>query len=102
VNAKGWELYATFRPEVDGWGGRGEVKCSEILRLRKSIPPELLGGSETADLRNMAVKIEGSSTEGPDELTTREHKKIRILSLEEYEAALDQDHTFDHVGLDFS
>jgi hypothetical protein len=35
LNKVGWELYADFRPEVDGWGKRGQVTCDRILGLRK-------------------------------------------------------------------
>lgn len=35
MNRVGWELYADFRPEVDGWGKRGQVTCDRILDLRK-------------------------------------------------------------------
>jgi hypothetical protein len=40
LNSKGFGLYAEFRPEVEGWGGRGEVRCEQILSLRKSEPAE--------------------------------------------------------------
>ncbi|ETW84001.1 hypothetical protein HETIRDRAFT_239532, partial [Heterobasidion irregulare TC 32-1] len=35
LNRDGWALYAAFRPAVDGWGQRGEVRCATILGLRK-------------------------------------------------------------------
>ncbi|KAL1694511.1 hypothetical protein GGG16DRAFT_47064 [Schizophyllum commune] len=35
LNAKGYGLYADFRPEVEGWGQRSEVSCDRILSLRK-------------------------------------------------------------------
>ena len=35
LNAKGYGLYADFRPEVEGWGQRSEVSCDRILALRK-------------------------------------------------------------------
>ncbi|KAI0034074.1 hypothetical protein K488DRAFT_11188, partial [Vararia minispora EC-137] len=34
LNRVGWSLYADFRPEVDGWGKRGQVRCDKILSLR--------------------------------------------------------------------
>lgn len=35
INKLGWSLYTDFRPDADGWGQRGEVKCTSILSLRK-------------------------------------------------------------------
>jgi hypothetical protein len=35
LNNKGYMLYVEFRPTVDGWGAKGEVKCEAILGLRK-------------------------------------------------------------------
>ncbi len=34
INKKGWGLYAEFRPIVDGWGKRSELKYATILDLR--------------------------------------------------------------------
>lgn len=31
LNRVAFELYASFRPEVDGWGKKAEIKCSTIL-----------------------------------------------------------------------
>jgi len=31
----GFALYADFRPDVSGWGKRGELKCETLLGLRK-------------------------------------------------------------------
>ena len=35
LNRVGFALYADFRPEVTGWGKRGELKCEVLLALRK-------------------------------------------------------------------
>ncbi|TFY78759.1 hypothetical protein EWM64_g5250 [Hericium alpestre] len=35
LNRVGWALYADFRPEVNGWGAKGEVRCQKILEMRK-------------------------------------------------------------------
>ncbi|KAI0053579.1 hypothetical protein FA95DRAFT_1552062 [Auriscalpium vulgare] len=35
LNRAGWTLYADFRPEVEGWGKRGSVRCETILGLRR-------------------------------------------------------------------
>jgi len=34
LNNIGWSLYLDFRPEVDGWGKRSQVKCDTILQLK--------------------------------------------------------------------
>ncbi|KAI9448021.1 hypothetical protein H4582DRAFT_1802753 [Lactarius indigo] len=36
LNRVGFALYADFRPEVTGWGKRGELRCEVILALRKT------------------------------------------------------------------
>ncbi|KAF7352722.1 Glutamine synthetase [Mycena venus] len=76
INAKGWALYADFRPEVNGWGERAES----------------LRGKVDAVVKSEAMQQEDS--EEPPQ------KKTRGLTLEEYEAALDQDTTFDEIDLD--
>ncbi len=35
LNRAGFALYADFRPDVNGWGKRGELKCETLLGLRK-------------------------------------------------------------------
>jgi hypothetical protein len=48
LNRMGFTLYADFRPDVNGWGGRGVLKCENILGLRKKgrkVEPELGRGS---------------------------------------------------------
>ncbi|KAA1466444.1 hypothetical protein DENSPDRAFT_925863 [Dentipellis sp. KUC8613] len=35
LNRVGWALYADFRPEVNEWGKKGEVRCEKILSLRR-------------------------------------------------------------------
>ncbi|KAK7695881.1 hypothetical protein QCA50_000519 [Cerrena zonata] len=37
LNFKGFSLYADFRPEVNEWGKRGEVRCQTILDLRNMV-----------------------------------------------------------------
>ncbi|KAF7332077.1 Glutamine synthetase [Mycena kentingensis (nom. inval.)] len=76
INTKGWGLYADFRPDVNGWGDRGEVRCSTILDLRQT-----------------------KSKQKPERLIDVE--STNATELEEYEAELDKDHTFDHIDLDF-
>jgi len=74
LNEKGYSLYADFRPVVDGWGKRGEVRCARILSLRKD---------GRAD--------EEPNTSRPLGECAPPAKKGKTLSLEEYEAALDND-----------
>jgi hypothetical protein len=35
LNRMGFSLYVDFRPDVNGWGARGELKCETLLGLRK-------------------------------------------------------------------
>lgn len=76
LNQNGFGLYASFRPQVESWGGRSTVKCKDILALRKQLPPRQ------------------SSKEVPQNFTgndTGAFAQRTGLSLEEYEAALNQD-----------
>lgn len=41
LNRVGFALYADFRPEVTGWGKRGELRCEVILALRKTKTEDL-------------------------------------------------------------
>ncbi|KAJ7781158.1 hypothetical protein B0H16DRAFT_1404408 [Mycena metata] len=93
INAKAWALYCEFRPEVNGWGDRAEVKCETILGLRK-----VSSTVEPAGKVEAVVMTEGEST--PPEDGEPPSKKGRALTFEEYEAALDQDTTFDNIDLD--
>jgi hypothetical protein len=93
INAKGWGLYAEFRPEVQGWGDRAEVKCETILGLRKatSVSAEPAGKADAIVKSEPMPQVE--DCEPP-------LKKTRGLTLEEYEAVLNQDTTFDDIDLD--
>ncbi|KAJ7094686.1 hypothetical protein B0H15DRAFT_929316 [Mycena belliarum] len=93
INAKAWSLYADFRPENVGWGDRAEVKCETILNLRKKTGTiEPAAKADSVIERTAAAQVEDPK---PPE------KKSRTLTLEEYEAALDNDSTFDDIDLDF-
>jgi len=94
---------------VDSWGKRGEVRCDQILGLRKSGKSGSGGGSgvgvgSIGSLPNI-VKNELPVDEKNPHIPRGEdepvHKKPRGFSLEEYEAMLDQDTTFDNVDLNF-
>jgi hypothetical protein len=63
LNRMGFALYADFRPDVNGWGKRGELRCETLLGLRKKESkdePRLSESSSEAamaeDGNQMAVK----------------------------------------------
>jgi len=102
INDKGWSLYAEFRPSVDGWGKRGPVSCETILSLRK--PADARGESDDnkGDRASNVVKLEGVGGTGPvDEVDMPPLKKPRAVPLDEYDAVLDVDKTFDDVNVDY-
>ncbi|KAF7301739.1 Glutamine synthetase [Mycena indigotica] len=92
INAKGWGLYADFRPDVSGWGDRAEVRCSTILDLRQT-------QTVSQERQQPAVQTTGNLVDQLSEEPSP--KRSRVMTLEEYEAALDEDRTFDNVNLDF-
>ncbi|KAF9076721.1 hypothetical protein BDP27DRAFT_1209460 [Rhodocollybia butyracea] len=96
INEKAWGLYTQFRPAGDGWGERSQVRCATILALRKRPGEELVSESTTAPAD--IVNYESIGEKEPDD---RETKRVKSgMTFEEYEAALDEDHTFDHLDLD--
>lgn len=99
LNRRGFYLYADFRPEVSGWGGRAEVRCAKILQLRrKERVPEEEQKIKVEDV----VKVEEGTSEARQDVTTDEpeSKRSRGMTLEEYEAALDAQDIFASVDLD--
>lgn len=86
LNEKGYSLYTDFRPDVDGWGKRGEVRCIQILSFRSK-------DERTDEEPNTA----GRKPSRPHRDDSPPAKREKVLSLEEYEAALDKD--FDNVDL---
>ncbi|KAG2141774.1 uncharacterized protein EDB93DRAFT_1159052 [Suillus bovinus] len=106
LNDKGFGLYVEFRPDVDGWGKRGEVRCEKILSLRKKDRSTVAEIAVKGDIVKLEVNHESKAAEGPGGIQSAmsegpEHKNARTMILEEYEAALDQDNTFDDVDLNF-
>jgi hypothetical protein len=101
LNTRGWSLYADFRPHADGWGKRSEVKCSTILSLRLSdtLTSSRSSTSVPNDVQSV-IHVENSSLRSIDHKP--QAKKARTMTLEEYEAVLDNDMTFNDVNLDFS
>ncbi|KAF8138409.1 hypothetical protein EV363DRAFT_1252028 [Boletus edulis] len=89
LNKVGFSLYAEFRPTVDGWGKRGEVRCERILSLRKK------GSGDTLD--TPISDVHRSDSQGvPGEHPS---KKARTFTLGEYEAAPDEDPGLDEEKL---
>ncbi|KAG8218580.1 hypothetical protein J3R82DRAFT_4221 [Butyriboletus roseoflavus] len=85
LNKVGFSLYANFRPTVNGWGERGEVRCEYILSLRKK------GGGAASQTHASDVRRDNQ------ELPL---KKARTFSLEEYEAiTLDENVELDEKNL---
>jgi hypothetical protein len=99
VNVKGWGLYAEFRPDVEGWGGRGEVTCRKILELRKKGGTIQDSKEETTDGVVKFEVVDEAGIKGTRSEDGPETKKARGMTLEEYEAALDQDSTFDGIDI---
>lgn len=90
LNRVAFGLYAEFRPSVDGWGKKGEVRCEAILGLRKNDGKIKYEGRPEVAVVNQA---------GDDE--EREAKKKRAeMSVEEYEAALDAEGGYDDVCIE--
>ncbi|KAF8165272.1 hypothetical protein B0H34DRAFT_793681 [Crassisporium funariophilum] len=100
LNDKAWSLYAQFRPEVNEWGKRSEFHCKTILGLRKE-SPEFQQEVDPAKSQTPKVNNDGAGASAACLDSGPQRKKIRGLTLEDYEAALDRDTTFDNVNLDF-
>ncbi|OJT04156.1 hypothetical protein TRAPUB_5201 [Trametes pubescens] len=104
LNKKGFALYAEFRPQSEGWGQQGDVRCSTILSLRKPREQGADEASTGAEDAHKFVKVEPSEgSEAPaghphEEPTT---KKLKQESHEqdEYDAALDDDALFNDFDL---
>ncbi|THH08656.1 hypothetical protein EW145_g2574 [Phellinidium pouzarii] len=88
LNEKGFGLYAEFRPEVDGWGKRAEMRCSTILSLRKvrSAGAEKTGSGDGKH-EDVTIATAEENNNGDDENPTP--KKAKNMTVEEYEALLD-------------
>ncbi|KAH9853504.1 hypothetical protein C2E23DRAFT_754783 [Lenzites betulinus] len=109
LNAKGFALYADFRPTSDGWGERAELRCSTILGLRR--PPREEGadgdgeGSGKMQSASELVKVEpADGAEVPAASPSADgsaHKKPKREPPErdEYDAVLDDDALFDDFDL---
>lgn len=104
LNKKGFALYAEFRPQSEGWGQQGDVRCSTILGLRKACEEGSdEAGTGAGDAHNL-VKVE--STEDPEGLVGRPQEeptpkkpKQEAPEQDEYDAALDDDALFNDFDL---
>jgi hypothetical protein len=67
LNRVGFALYADFRPDVSGWGKRGELRCETLLGLRKGPKgePELDSRVETAGDSGQGVVRHEAPNEEP-------------------------------------
>ncbi|KAK0490930.1 hypothetical protein IW261DRAFT_1547212 [Armillaria novae-zelandiae] len=71
LNNKGWALYTEFRPSVNAWGERSEVKCEIILNLRNPTvnAAEATGTSKEASSSDVVQVVQyeesASSADGP-------------------------------------
>jgi len=103
LNGLGWALYADFRPEVDGWGKRGEVRCVTILSLRKKRPAEVAdadGGRRESQLQDVvkyeavskSITSDASHPQG-EESEPPDTSSQKVLAAED-DAAFDEDALF--------
>lgn len=104
----GFALYADFRPDVQGWGVRAEVRCATILGLRnkdvkkevEEVPPaNVQGVVKTEPVVDAELEGEGEVAKSGSEEPP--NKKQHIAAIDEYEAALD-DPFFDAAELDLA
>ncbi|GAA5932059.1 hypothetical protein JCM3775_004228 [Rhodotorula graminis] len=74
LNTKGYGLYLDFRPDVDGWGKKAELRMSTILGLRRFLThapvddaPEASGSQKEEDEEERAreVKQEVDGADAP-------------------------------------
>ena len=96
LNERGFGLYADFRPEVDAWDKRSEMRCSKILSLRRKV--------ETKKEEHDAPKKEDLANESNTEQQPQQEpnsKKLKVMSVEEYEAMLDAENDYLDFNGDF-
>lgn len=104
LNTEGWSLYTNFRPQVDGWGKRSEVKCATVLSLRRNDavsgngPMDVVTGAAQPVIKKEEV-VDNKSPVGTGRPGKPKAKKARVIS-NKYEATLDSDTTLDNVFLE--
>ena len=89
LNKKGFGLYAEFRPEVGGWGGRGEIKCEKILSLRKTRIASVKGEKESETSTAEVVQDPQSKEQAEESGSSLAKVQTEGLTWEEYAATLD-------------
>ena len=111
LNEKGFSLYADFRPDSEGWGQRGEVRCSTILGLRKVSgesaesdgQPATVGGAPSCAVDSIVQLEPGESGEAAAADASKEQPskkpKRETSEPDEYDAALDDDALFGEFDL---
>ncbi len=101
INSKGWSLYAGFRPQVDGWGKRSEVKCAAILILRRKETIVSTSGSGSVGETALQPVIKGETISSdwlvvePEESGEPKAKRERTTAADGSETALE---TVDNVS----
>ncbi|KJA30201.1 hypothetical protein HYPSUDRAFT_175504 [Hypholoma sublateritium FD-334 SS-4] len=100
LNTKAWSLYAEFRPQANEWGKRSQIHCQTIMELSKKMQDSTKVKSPIA--KETSPNVQNNLSVREDTCTDGEprSKKTRHLTVEEYEAILDQDNTFNNVDLD--
>ncbi|KAL7282388.1 hypothetical protein ACG7TL_003859 [Trametes sanguinea] len=109
LNEKGFSLYADFRPASEGWGQKGEVRCSTILALRKAGGGSTEGAHTDTASADRLVKLDPEEPNAPPgDAPQAEEPAAKKLKLEpkpesqekdEYDAALDDDALFNDFDL---
>ena len=69
LNFKGFSFYADFRPEVNEWGKRGEVRCRTILDLRNLNQSGDVGAAAAVGVAGEKVKEEREGGDGDNDVT---------------------------------
>jgi len=104
LNTRGFSLYADFRPKCEGWGARAEMRCDTILALRKEVPEESadekLEGSVLGNGKVVNADLNAASV--PEKYLEDEpaSKKVKEMTVEEYEAALDSTLSYEDLAYD--
>ena len=100
LNEKGYGLYMEFRPDVEnmgkkGWGERAEMRCTDILKLKKAkLEPKPKVKAEEDAAGDLKENTEKDPDKEPPE------KKAKGMSVEEYEAALDASMAYNDLKFD--
>ncbi|GAA5910900.1 hypothetical protein JCM6882_001925 [Rhodosporidiobolus microsporus] len=78
LNKKGYGLYLDFRPEVEGWGKKGEVRMETILNLRRFLThPDAAPADVAAEVGVAVVKQEEAVEGGEGGEDGPERKKVK-------------------------